>query len=326
MCKISIIVPVYNSEKFLNKCIESILKQSFKDYELIIIDDGSTDNSKMIYRYYEKIDKRIRIIQKNQNTGVADVRNIGIDNATADYIGFIDSDDWIEQDMFEVLYNNIIKFDADISACRISVDYPTYSTTLPLPNEDYLKIIDINKDDIVRFMKGEYYLYGMVNKLIKKSLYKNLRFIPGTIYNEDDYMAFKLLEKAKRIILDSSVKYHYIQNADSIMHRDKFDLHDLELIKTTLINLNIAREKYPELIEYLEARLFRFRKIVVDKLLASNIDNKNKYLMGQRYLLNKDVINVLLNKELKLHIKASIIMIIVNVKLYNGLKRLKRKI
>ena len=97
--KISIIVPVYNVEQYLSKCIDSILNQTFKDFELILINDGSTDKSGDICDFYKQKDKRIKVIHKN-NEGVAKTRNVGIANANAEYIGFIDSDDWIENDMY----------------------------------------------------------------------------------------------------------------------------------------------------------------------------------------------------------------------------------
>ncbi|HAQ0795523.1 TPA: glycosyltransferase, partial [Enterococcus faecium] len=105
MCRISIIVPVYNVEKYLKKCVDSILGQTFTDFELLLIDDGSTDNSGSICDELAKTDNRIKVIHK-ENGGLSDARNIGIEVAKGDFIGFIDSDDYIDEDMYAFLYNN----------------------------------------------------------------------------------------------------------------------------------------------------------------------------------------------------------------------------
>lgn len=325
MPKISIIVCVYNSEKFLKKCIESILNQTFKEFELIIIDDGSSDNSEKIYRYFEKIDKRIKIIKKEQNSGLADARNIGIENAIGDYIGFVDSDDWIEKDMYQILYNNAVDVNADISTCRAFADFPNYSFKIPLPNEEYKKVIKMNKDYIILFMKSQYYIYAMWNKLIKRNLFNNLRFLPNTLY-EDDYMVLPLLERAKIIVLDSSVKYHYIQNINSIMHRSNFKINDLELIRISFINLNIAQKRYTGLVNYLEARIIRFRKDIIDRLLCSDKIVRDKFLNGQIYLLRRDFRKIIFNKELKLYIKLAVLLIVINPNIYFFIKKSRKSL
>lgn len=114
--KLSIIVPVYKVEQYLDKCVESILAQTFTDYEIILVDDGSPDNCGQMCREWERRDGRIRTIHK-ENGGLSDARNAGIDIAKGDYIGFVDSDDYIKPDMFEVLVANLERNNADISMC-----------------------------------------------------------------------------------------------------------------------------------------------------------------------------------------------------------------
>jgi glycosyltransferase involved in cell wall biosynthesis len=114
--EISIIVPVYNVEKYLEKCLKSILHQIFSDFELILIDDGSTDSSGRICDEYLKRDSRIKVFHK-ENGGLSSARNYGIEKSTGKYIGFVDSDDYIAKDMYEVLYNNLQRENADVSMC-----------------------------------------------------------------------------------------------------------------------------------------------------------------------------------------------------------------
>ena len=117
MPKISIIIPIYNLEKYLDKCIKSILNQTFKDFELILVNDGSTDKSGVICDNYKKVDDRIVVIHK-ENGGTSSARNIGIDIARGKYIGFVDGDDYIHENMYYELYENLIKNNSDISICK----------------------------------------------------------------------------------------------------------------------------------------------------------------------------------------------------------------
>ena len=119
MPKISVIVPVYNVEKYLRKCIESILNQTFREFELILVDDGSTDSSGKICDEYALKDSRIKVIHK-ENGGASSARNAGLDVAKGEYIGFVDSDDWIEMDMYGELYRLIKENNTDISVCGIN--------------------------------------------------------------------------------------------------------------------------------------------------------------------------------------------------------------
>lgn len=118
MCEISIIVPVYKVEPYLRKCVDSILAQTFTDFEVILVDDGSPDNSGKICDEYASKDSRVRVIHK-KNGGLSSARNAGIDVARGKYLGFVDSDDYIEKDMYELLYDNIVKEQADLSICGI---------------------------------------------------------------------------------------------------------------------------------------------------------------------------------------------------------------
>ena len=112
---ISVVVPIYNSKNYTKKCIESLMKQTYQNLEIILIDDGSSDGSDEICDMYAKVDKRLKVIHK-KNEGRCVARNIGIDYANGDYIGFVDGDDYLEEDMYEVLYNLLTEYQADISA------------------------------------------------------------------------------------------------------------------------------------------------------------------------------------------------------------------
>lgn len=127
MPKISVIVPVYNVENYLRGCLDSIINQSFKDLEIICVNDGSTDNSGTILQEYADKDSRIKIINK-ENGGLSSARNVGIMAATGDFLGFVDSDDWIDLDFYEKLYNAAVKYDADIACANLLRVYKHKST------------------------------------------------------------------------------------------------------------------------------------------------------------------------------------------------------
>ena len=137
MCEISIIVPVYKVEKYLKKCVDSILAQTFTDFELILVDDGSPDDSGKICEEYAEKDARVRVLHK-ENGGLSSARNAGIEVAKGKYLGFIDSDDYIAEDMYELLYNTIIKEDADLSICGI---YDVYEGKAPIVKPTIEKVV-----------------------------------------------------------------------------------------------------------------------------------------------------------------------------------------
>ena len=206
--KISVIVPVYKVEKYLNKCVDSIINQTHKNLEIILIDDGSPDNCGKICNEYAKKDSRIKVIHK-ENGGVSSARNVGLDVATGDYIGFVDSDDWIEPDMYEFLLENIIKYNVDISQCGYYKD-----------NEDMSKksINIISNDEILKSLfKGIYNYQVIWTKLCKKNIFDNLRFREDFKCAEDKLFNYYILKEVKNIVFCDYCKYHYIRRENSAL-------------------------------------------------------------------------------------------------------------
>lgn len=220
---ISIIVPVYNVEKYLRRCIDSILNQTYHNLDVILIDDGSTDESGKICDEYACKDNRIRVIHK-PNGGLSSARNIGIDNAKGDYIGFVDSDDWVEPEMFYILKKNLEEYDADVSDINAKV----VKDEFPFKNSKE-KITCYEGTDILR----DYFIsdrYACWRKLYTKSAISDVRFPDGKI-NEDIIANYLFLKNAKKIVKSSLVMYHYYNNPLSItgkMFKEKdFDLIDI---------------------------------------------------------------------------------------------------
>jgi len=209
--KISVIVPVYNTAQYLSKCLDSILNQTLKDIEIIIVNDGSKDNSQEIIDDYTKKDHRIKSILK-ENGGLSDARNVGIDGATGDYIAFVDSDDYIDIMMLEKMYVLSQKHSSEIVMCDLVKVDENGKQFRDLPQSPQLPEKIVLKDDFTIF--GEISCFAC-NKIFKKSLFKRHRFMKG-IHFED-------IELIPKLILDSTIIskinepfYKYFERQDSI--------------------------------------------------------------------------------------------------------------
>jgi len=212
---ISIIVPVYNAEKYLAKCIENIISQTYSTFELILVDDGSKDGSGALCDSYAEKDNRIRAFHKN-NEGVSVAREFGLAQSKGEYIAFIDADDYIAEDYLKVLYQDIIKYNADISCCdcfEIVNGAETNHFRCVLEN----RIIENKAEYVQDYILNTKELYGYVvwAKLIRKELiegqaFKRIRFGEDTVY------MMNLFEKANITVLNNYKGYYYIRNEDSV--------------------------------------------------------------------------------------------------------------
>lgn len=230
MTKLSIIVPVYNVEKYLPKCLESLIKQTLKDIEIICVNDGSMDNSLAILKEFASKDSRIRIID-NQHQGVAKTRNTGIEQSTGEYIGFVDSDDYIDIDFFEKLYNSATKSNSDIAIASIL----KHKNFFNIYNAKYTKeetAITI-QDKIKLCEDKKHFFFYAWNKIYHSGFIKenNIKFSEGQIY-EDVMFAIKALYYSNKIISVYGTKYHYIEHENSLTKsKDKTGEKEQDLIK-----------------------------------------------------------------------------------------------
>ena len=230
MTKLSIIVPVYNVEKYLPKCLESLIKQTLKDIEIICVNDGSMDNSLAILKEFASKDSRIRIID-NQHQGVAKTRNTGIEQSTGEYIGFVDSDDYIDIDFFEKLYNSATKSNSDIAIASIL----KHKNFFNIYNAKYTKeetAITI-QDKIKLCEDKKHFFFYAWNKIYHSGFIKenNIKFSEGQIY-EDVMFAIKALYYSNKIISVYGTKYHYIEHENSLTkYKDKTGEKEQDLVK-----------------------------------------------------------------------------------------------
>ena len=206
-CKISIIIPVYNVEKYIERCLESILNQAFNEYEVIIVNDGSTDNSGKICDKYSEINKNINVIHK-KNGGVSSARNLGIDVAKGEYIAFIDPDDFIDSNMFKILYENLKELNGDIAICSVN---EIRNDNIEL-GDNSGEVISYSKDDAIEgYFKGKYPFNQnyLCNKLFKRSLFEKVRLNEDITYQEDSEIMIQLLDLSKLVIYLGRALYNY---------------------------------------------------------------------------------------------------------------------
>lgn len=209
--KLSIIVPVYNVELYLEKCVNSILKQTFKDFELILVDDGSSDSSSQICEAY-KSDERVIVIHKS-NGGLSDARNIGIRYSKGEYLSFIDSDDWIDEDMFSEMLQAASKTDSDIVVCghRVVTVSGKIEETIVFKNDVVLSRTNATK----LILKDEDIPSFAWNKIYRKDLFDFILFPKGRIY-EDTATIYKCFNLANRVAIINRVFYNYLRRPGSI--------------------------------------------------------------------------------------------------------------
>lgn len=210
---ISIIIPVYKVEKYLEKCIESVLKQTYTNLQIILVDDGSPDNCGKICDEYAKKDSRIEVIHK-ANGGLSDARNVGISKAKGRYIGFVDSDDYIKEDMYEILLNLIKKYDADVSICNL---YDVIDGNECIRNKEN-GIREYSRLDILKEVLLDKNIQSYAwNKLYEKELFDEIKYPIRKKY-EDIGTTFYLFEKCNKIVVTSEPEYYYLKRADSLVN------------------------------------------------------------------------------------------------------------
>lgn len=230
--KVSVIVPVYNVENYLRKCIDSIIYQTYEYMEIILIDDGSIDGSGDICDEYAVMDSRVKVIHK-ANGGLSDARNVGIDAATGMYIAFIDSDDFISVFFIELMLKALIENDADLSMVRREVafwDGNQLDDEVPIlkSTDESVKISVLNAHDALERMLYQDINTGAQFKFLKRNILGNIRFPLGCLY-EDMATTYKMIQASKRIaVVDASI-YAYRKRADSII-RQKYDSRKLAML------------------------------------------------------------------------------------------------
>ena len=320
---ISVIVPVYNVEKYLPDCIDSILAQTYQNLEIILIDDGSPDNCGKICDGYAEKDSRIKVIHK-ENGGVSSARNAGLDAASGEYVGFVDSDDIIAPTMYEELYGELLRTDSDVSICKMRRVRSDLDCT-PASNEN-IKRIEMTREEaisemiIIRAFSG-----SLCNKLFKAELVQDMRLDESIAAAEDLLFATQIILNAKKVIFFSKELYYYFVRQGSATrisfsekHLVTYDvcLKIIELLQEAGVAESIKKYTDASVIVCNVALLRRLKrdKSLQKKYAATFRKNMMPYL-------NKASFSVLTRS-----IKINVIMLLFGTRLYYFLLKIFGKI
>lgn len=314
---VSIIIPVYQVEKYLEKCLESVINQTYKKIEVILIDDGSKDNSGKICDEYAQKDKRIIVIHKN-NEGVSKARNVGIECAKGTYITFVDSDDFIHKDYIEKLYELCKHNNADLSIC---------GTKNILENEKvvkksrkYKKNLD-KEDGMKELLNEKYYTCVIWAKMYKKELLKNIRFNEKTKIAEDLEVLYKVLDKCKKISINTFENLYYYRIRDDSATVNKYNSDWENEINICEEIIKFVEKKYPNVVNYAIKRYVRINVTCISKVLKydKNIEQaiclrKNIVKLGKKAYFKADFI-----------LRLKIFLIIKNIYILKNVYEMKNK-
>ena len=260
--KISVIVPIYNVEKYLRQCIDSIINQTYKNLEIILVNDGSPDNCGQICDEYSKYDERIIVIHK-KNGGLSDARNAGLDASTGEYISFIDSDDWIDTNMFEIMMNLMEINKADISECGVKYIYDNDNSY----EDENTNISIFNREESLNQLVLDNIRQTVWNKLYKKRIIENIQFKVGKS-NEDEFWTYRVLDRINTIVKTEEKLYYYYQREGSIVN-SIYSIKKLDGLEARYERLKFL-DKYPDI------QKIAARQIVFDSLY--HYQNCLKYL------------------------------------------------
>lgn len=317
---ISVIIPVYNVEKYLDKCINSIVSQTYQDTEIILVNDGSTDSSVKICEAWKKKDKRIRIVNK-ENGGLADARNTGLEVAKGEYVAFVDSDDYIENDMFELLYRELKEDESDIVICGIN--YVTDKEVIKISCLQEKTIYEKERH-IELYLSTNIFNASACNKLYKMELFENIRFPKGKKFEDMAIMPF-LFDKAKRVSHIGVAKYNYIYRKGSIT-KSPFSKKDFDLIEIEYEIANYFRMRQ-KLYDYAYRNIIFSYFACIDKIIAHQCEKEfNSELKICAKNIKSQAGKIMFCKTIESKYKLKTICLFMGIELYTYIMKKKLKI
>lgn len=298
MCKISIIVPVYNTSKYLGKCLNSLINQTYRNIEIIVVNDGSTDDSLDLAKRIAKTDDRIKVYSK-ENGGLSSARNFGISKTNGEYIGFVDSDDYVEKNMFEKLYGMIKSTRAKMAICGWYL----------VENEQIRKCkfkcdeVTLTDEQAIDMLLNHVSFDNFAcNKLFHCSLFINISFPTGQVL-EDLSTIYKLINEAKVIVVDSEPLYYYVLHSNSITS-NLYKQVDVESFKAFENRKDALLKMYPKLANKIKANYFTANRQYFTISIHSNFRDK-KFERARIKEMRKNVCYVWTDKSMPFRVKVS---------------------
>lgn len=307
---VSIIVPVFNVEEYLARCIDSLISQTYKNIEIILIDDGSTDNSPSICDEYANLYSNIRVIHQI-NMGLSGARNSGLEVAKGEYVTFVDSDDWLSSDMIDINLKNMDDAAADIGITHYYGAFPDGKLKNNVAIDS--KMTFSSQEALKLFLFPGYLSVTAWGKVYKKSLWDEVKFEQGKLH-EDQYTTYLLLDKAAKIIFDPSPKYYYYQRPGSIGH-SKFTRKTYDLWHGIEEEYKFISTKYPEIYRDISVARIFWQSNFINTMIRSDFFDEDIYREFKNNV-NDSFISLLKCKYLNIVRKSEIILMISNISLY----------
>jgi len=268
---ISIIVPVFNVEAYVERCIESLILQSYQNIEIIIVDDGSTDNSGKICDKYRESDSRVKVIHK-QNGGLADARNTGVDKAKGEYIAFVDSDDWVAADYVNEMYKVLVLNDSDIAVCKFQ--RVSQNRVISHKSNEVQKVYV--REEAIKQLLYQKISTSVCGKLYKINLWNGVRFPVGKLYEDVETIYF-IFNNCKKISSTNKIMYFYFFRNDSIVNQ-KFSISKMDYVENCRCLLENIKSDYPQFENAAISRLM-WAEIHVLVHMDSPVEHLNEYRM-----------------------------------------------
>ena len=274
---VSIIIPVYNVEKYLDKCITSVVNQTYQKLEIILIDDGSPDNCPALCDQWQAKDNRIKVIHQ-QNGGLSVARNEGLKLATGEFIGFVDSDDWIESEMYETLLTVLLETDADIAVCKFQSETERSKVTRIKQSSSVRK--QYSSEEALSMLLQGHIASAVWNKIYRRGILSNISF-PNSKICEDHLWTPMVIGNARLIVCVNHSFYHYIQRPDSLFRNAKLAVkRGLDRIELSKQRTNYIRKNYPSLARIANIKLLNLlsSEYIKIKLNSNSFDEDGKIL------------------------------------------------
>ena len=303
--KISVIVPVYNVKDVLNRCIESIVTQTYKNLEIILVDDGSTDGSEKLCEEWSQKDVRIKVLHK-KNGGAASARNVALDIAEGDYIGFVDSDDYIGEDMYEILLENM-ENNVDITCCGTVTQYlASMKKRYTLYDYSPKKRLFSNSEAVTELLLLRYLSFSPCDKLFRRELFYDLRFPTGKVC-EDLPTIYEAIKKSRMVVNVGKIKYFYCYREDSVS-RKEFSRERLHYVLFTRDIFQDVCVAYPELRRAAEERYICNLIHIMNQIKECKKEKEYKRIYKRfKKLLFRMQIHIFTNQYIEKGIKIEVI-------------------
>jgi glycosyltransferase involved in cell wall biosynthesis len=269
---ISIIIPIYNVEKYIKECLDSIIMQTYQNIEIIIVDDGSLDDSASIAQTYSRKDDRIVIYHK-ENGGLSSARNFGIEKANGEYLHFVDSDDIVSRYMIENLYEACQKYNSKLAMSQFTKELNLLNENKEI-NTEFIQ--GTLKNVVTKMRQPNYLFVSAIGKLYHRSIFNELRFPAGVIY-EDGAIFLQVIAAAESIVLVSNLNYYYRTNPLSIT-TNQISKKNLDIFTTNKIKIDFVKNKHPELLGFAYLDSAKGIDFVAMNAVAENSEYKDEII------------------------------------------------